>query len=117
MCSIRAVAVCIVSRGDEVFLARNHDSVKEDVYYRPLGGGIEFGEHSRDTVLCEFREELGAELKNACYLCTLESIFICEGKPAHEIFQVYEADFEDESWYSASPHLSRIVPSSLSGSR
>ena len=107
---IRAVAVCVVSSADRVFVVRNYDLVKGETYYRPLGGGIEFGEHSRDAVLREFREEIGAELENVRHLCALENIFALEGELAHEIVQVYEARFADESWYAAPPLPVRDSP-------
>lgn len=107
---IRAVAVCVVSNAGKIFVVQNYDSVKEETYYRPLGGGIEFGEHSRAAVLREFREEIGAELENVRRLCALENIFTLEGEPAHEIVQVYEADFADESWYAAPPMSVRDSP-------
>ncbi|PFG11923.1 NUDIX domain-containing protein [Bacillus sp. es.036] len=37
-------------------------------YYRPLGGNIEFGEHSKVTVVREYKEELGIEVDVNQYL-------------------------------------------------
>jgi 8-oxo-dGTP pyrophosphatase MutT (NUDIX family) len=64
-----------------------------------LGGGIELGEHSRDTILREIREELGAVVTNLVPLGVVESIFMYLGKQRHEIVFVYDGQFEDASLY------------------
>lgn len=59
---IRPVALCAVRSGERVLLAHGFDSAREERFYRPPGGTIEFGERAADAVRREFREELGAEL-------------------------------------------------------
>ena len=76
-----------------------YDPVKDQHFYRPLGGGIEFGEQSRDTAIREMQEELGAEICNLRYLGTLENIFTYDGTPGHEIVLIYDADFTDPAMY------------------
>jgi 8-oxo-dGTP pyrophosphatase MutT (NUDIX family) len=39
-------------------VAHGHDSVKSEDFYRPLGGGIEFGELSEAALRREIKEEL-----------------------------------------------------------
>ncbi len=72
-------------------------STKE--FARPLGGGIDFGEHSRDAVVREIREELGAEITDVEFVCMMESIYIYLGEPGHEIVFVYDGRFVDEHLY------------------
>lgn len=107
---IRSIAICVIRQDEKIFVTDGYDSVKGTSYHRPLGGGMEFGEHSRETVLREFREELGAELENVRYLCTLENVFTLEGRTGHEIVQVYEADFIDESWYRVESARVQVGP-------
>jgi ADP-ribose pyrophosphatase YjhB (NUDIX family) len=96
---IRPIAICVFRRGDMIFVGDGYDTVKREVFYRPLGGAIKFGEHSRDAVVREIREEIGQEITDLCYLGTLENIFTCDGQPGHEIVQVYRADFADSTMY------------------
>ncbi len=96
---VRPVAICVVRRGDDIFVAEGFDSVKQAHFYRPLGGTIEFGEYAHETVKREFLEEIGRELVGVRYLCTLENIFEHQGNPGHEIVRVYEGRFVDRGVY------------------
>lgn len=59
---IRPVALGVPFRNEhEVLLARHHDDVANHDFYRPLGGGVEFGEPSEEAVRREFQEELGVD--------------------------------------------------------
>lgn len=69
------------------------------VYYRPIGGTIEFGEKSSETIKREFHEELGAEIEIKSYITCLENIFKIEESIGHEITQVYEVAFKDLTLY------------------
>lgn len=109
---IRTVAICIIQKNDSLFLMECHDSVKKETYYRPLGGGIEFGERGEQAVRREFEEEIGAELKNITYLTSIENLYTLEGKPGHEIVLVFKADLVDPAFYDVQerPIIENGVP-------
>ncbi len=98
---IRAVALAVVRRGDEILVFEGWDVTKQETFYRPLGGGIEFGEPAAAAVRRELREELGVELSNVELLGVLENIFTAFGGPGHEIVFVYTADVVDPEIYTA----------------
>jgi 8-oxo-dGTP pyrophosphatase MutT (NUDIX family) len=87
---IRPLAICVFRNHDRILVAEGYDPVKLQTFYRPLGGGIEFGESSEETVRRELREEIGAEVSWLKYLGTVENFFIFNGIPGHEIVQVYD---------------------------
>jgi 8-oxo-dGTP pyrophosphatase MutT (NUDIX family) len=97
---IRVLALGIIWRGNELLLMKGYDPSKRQTFYRPLGGGVEFGESARDALIREFAEELGAELVNIHYLETLENVFTFNGQPGHEILLLFQADFADEALYA-----------------
>lgn len=97
---IRPLAICLFTRGDKILVAEGQDSVKGQTFYRPLGGGIEFGEYGYQTVARELREELGVEARDIRYLFTLENIFVYQGQKGHEIVLVYDGRLADESLYA-----------------
>ena len=96
---VRPIAICVLRRGPEILVFEARDSSANETFYRPLGGGVEFGELGETAVVREIREEIGAEIVNVRYLATLENIFELEGSPAHEIVLVYEADFAGSDVY------------------
>jgi ADP-ribose pyrophosphatase YjhB (NUDIX family) len=96
---LRPLALGIFRQGDRVFVTKGYDPVKDQVFYRPLGGAIEFGERGADTVAREIKEEIGAQVTDLRYLTTLENIFTNGGEPGHEIILLYEGTFVDPSWY------------------
>jgi 8-oxo-dGTP pyrophosphatase MutT (NUDIX family) len=96
---IRPLAICIFSYNHSILVFEGYDPIKNQTFYRPLGGGIEFGETSAAALVREVREELGAEIGQLHYLGTLESIYIYNGQAGHEIVQIYDAQFIEPMLY------------------
>ena len=87
------------SASDRLFISQGYDAVKQDYFYRALGGGIDFGESSEVALHREFQEELQAEITNLKYLGCLENIFTFGGNSGHELIQLYRCDFVDPKFY------------------
>jgi 8-oxo-dGTP pyrophosphatase MutT (NUDIX family) len=85
--------------GIRIFVSEGYDPVKQQTFYRAMGGGVEFGETSLDALKREFQEEIQAELTNIRYLGCLENIFTFNGQPGHEMIQLFESDFVDAKFY------------------
>ena len=96
---IRPIVICLFREGERILVSDAFDYSKGEYFCRPLGGGIEFGEHSRDAMLREIREEVNAEVENLRLLGVLESLFMYEGTRGHELVFVYDAEFTDGSLY------------------
>jgi 8-oxo-dGTP pyrophosphatase MutT (NUDIX family) len=96
---IRVLALGLIRDGDRTFLSEGYDRVKQQTFYRALGGGVDFGETSYDAVQREFQEELQAELTNIKYLGCIENLFMYRGQQGHEIIQLYQCDFVDKKFY------------------
>jgi 8-oxo-dGTP pyrophosphatase MutT (NUDIX family) len=97
--AVRAIAICVFRHNNRILAAEGFDSIKQQMFYRPLGGTIEFGEHSSETVRRELMEELSAEVTDLRYLGTLENVFIFEAEKGHEIVLVYDGAFVDRTLY------------------
>ena len=84
-------ALGILMRGRQILVERfeGAHSKGTGVYFRPIGGTIEFGEYSRQTIVREYFEELRVE--NLCFeylqprqhipyrhfpICLLQSLFV-----------------------------------------
>jgi 8-oxo-dGTP pyrophosphatase MutT (NUDIX family) len=96
---IRAIALGIIEHEGRIFVARGYDTVKQEEFYRALGGGIDFGETSDMTLKREFQEEVQATVTNLQYLGCVENLFTYQGQPGHEIIQFYRCAFADPQFY------------------
>jgi 8-oxo-dGTP pyrophosphatase MutT (NUDIX family) len=99
---VRPISIGILRRGNSILAHRGYDPVKQQTFYRPLGGMIEFGETAAQALAREFMEEIGEEVVNPCYLFTVENLFVCNGKPGHEIVLIFQAEFANPAAYEAS---------------
>jgi 8-oxo-dGTP pyrophosphatase MutT (NUDIX family) len=98
---IRPLAICVFRHNDRILVAEGYDSVKDEYFYRPLGGGIEFGESSVETICRELMEELNAEVdrESLKYLGAVENIFHFNGIPGHEIVLIYDGALKESGLY------------------
>lgn len=96
---IRPISICLFRHGNRILLHEGFDTVKQNYYYRPLGGGIEYGESSEAAILREIHEEIGVEAENLNLIGIIENIFTYEGEQGHEIVFVYDGEFSDKALY------------------
>lgn len=96
---IRPIAICVFRNHNRILVCDLYEPATNRHFYRPVGGGIEFGETSVQALYREVREELDAEIHNPQLLGTLENIFLYDGQQGHEIVFVYDARLVNEALY------------------
>jgi len=99
MPTIRPIALAVPRRGEDLLVLEKHDPTKGQTFYRPLGGGIEFGETAELAVCRELREELAVELLDVRRLGVLENIFHGFGRDGHEIAFIFGCRLVDQAVY------------------
>ena len=101
MNQIRPIAICVFRNNDRILVAEGYDHVKDEYFYRPLGGGIEFGETSAETVCREMMEELNVEVEKESlrYLGAVENIFHFNGTAGHEIVMIFDGALKASGLY------------------
>jgi len=106
---VRPLAICVFRNRDRILVNQGYDPIKDQHFYRPLGGGIEFGETSLDTVCRELMEELNVEVERDSlqYLGTVENIFTFNGTVGHEILLIYDGAFKEPGLYEQSVIVGR----------
>lgn len=98
--NIRVIALALIQRSDgAMLLSPGTDSVKNETFYRLLGGGVHFGETGSEALRREFMEELGEEITISPLLLTAENIFTFEGERGHQIMLMYKCAFMNENLY------------------
>ena len=99
MNQIRPIVICVFHKNGRILVFEGYDPSKEQTYYRPLGGGIEFGESGEVAVRREIKEELHSEITELKHLGFLENIFVYNGMPHHEIVMVYDGLLREAGLY------------------
>lgn len=97
--NLRVLALALIKHQDKFLVCPGFDKLTKRRHYRLLGGGIEFGEDSRQTLRREIREELGLEISVKNLLSVEENRFVFNGLSAHEIIFLYEASFRSAKAY------------------
>ena len=92
---IRPVVLGIVTKNNKLLVGEGYDKIKNQTFYRCLGGGIEFGEKSFEALKREFQEEIQADIIVKDFLGISENIFVFNGKKGHELVILYKAEMKD----------------------
>ena len=95
---IRPIALGLAIKNNKVLVSEGYDKVKDQTFYRCLGGGIEFLEKSDEALKREFKEEIGADVTVKDFLGLEENIFTFNGKNGHELIFVYTVDVKDSDY-------------------
>ena len=95
---IRPIVLGIVKEDNKVLVSKGYDRIKNETFYRSIGGGIEFLENSRDALKRKFKEELNIEISVGDFLSISENIFTYNGKNAHELILFYDVEIKDEDY-------------------
>ncbi len=101
---IRVKALGWIEDGDDIFVVSMVDTV-DGVYYRPIGGSVEYGETGKQAVKREFLEELNTEIEVTGEPLFLENIFTCNGKHGHEIDLIFPAKLVNKAFYERKSYL------------
>jgi 8-oxo-dGTP pyrophosphatase MutT (NUDIX family) len=86
---IRVLALALLLWRDHLLCAEGYDTVKQQTFYRPLGGGVEFGEYAEQAVCRELLEEIAMPVEVLACLGTNENLFTYQGSPGHEVVFEY----------------------------
>lgn len=95
---IRPIALGVAIKNNKLLVSEGYDKVKDQTFYRCIGGGIEFLEKSEVALKREFMEELGVEIKVHDFLGISENIFTYEGKNGHELVLFYAVEIDDSDY-------------------
>jgi ADP-ribose pyrophosphatase YjhB (NUDIX family) len=95
---IRPVVLGVLVRDNKLLVSEGYDKVKNQKFYRCIGGGIEFLERSDVALKREFKEEIGADVFVGNFLGLSENIFTYNGKNGHELVLFYSVSMEDSDF-------------------
>lgn len=97
---IRPNALIIIRHNNFVLASPGKDTTKKEEFYRLLGGGIEMGELSYETIKREIKEEINGTIINEKFLRVIENIYEYDSQKGHEITFLFEGDIQEDSLYN-----------------
>jgi ADP-ribose pyrophosphatase YjhB (NUDIX family) len=86
---IRVLALAVLLWRDHLLCAKGYDTVKQQTFYRPLGGAVEFGERAEEAAARELLEEVAMPIEVRACLGVTENLFTYQGRPGHEVVFEY----------------------------
>jgi 8-oxo-dGTP diphosphatase len=86
MFSIRVYGILI---GENKQVLVSDEIIRGDYYTKFPGGGLEFGEGTRDCLKREFKEEMDLEVRVGDHIYTTDYFQISAFNPAHQIISIY----------------------------
>ena len=75
---IRPIVLGIIIKNDKVLVSEGIDTVKNQIFYRALGGGIEFLETAPIALIREFSEKIDIDITVLKKIDVVENIFVKE---------------------------------------
>ena len=95
---IRPIALGLAIKNNKILVSEGFDKVKNETFYRCLGGGIEFLEKGKEALKREFLEEINVDIIVKDFLGISENIFTYQGRKAHELILFYSIEISDENY-------------------
>lgn len=95
---IRPIALGLAIKNNKLLVSEGFDKVKNETFYRCLGGGIEFLEKGEEALRREFLEEINVDIIVKDFLGISENIFTYQGKKAHELILFYSIEIPDKNY-------------------
>lgn len=99
MPNIRPIVLCLFEHDNSLLLQEFWHPHHHHFYYRPLGGGIEFGEPASVALRREMREEIRSEISEPELLGVFENLFLFGSDQKHEVVFLYKARLMQEELY------------------
>ena len=95
---IRPIALGLAIKNNKLLVSEGFDKVKNEAFYRWLGGGIEFLGKGKEALKREFLEEINVDIIVKDFLGISENFFTYQGKKAHELILFYSIEIPDKNY-------------------
>lgn len=96
---IKVKTLCLFHKDGKILASRGLNKVTNQVFYRLLGGGLDFFEKGEAGIRREIQEELHSEIENLQFIDVIENIFSHEDWRGHEIIFLYSGDLARKELY------------------
>ena len=108
---IQNVALGLIIKDSSILTYSVKDKISKDIFYRLIGGHIDFGEDSKVALSREFREEIDQEIKVVKQLDVFENIYFYNGNDCHEFVSLFLVEFLNKDIYELDSIIGKEGPS------
>ena len=95
---IRPIVLGVARKNNKILVSEGYDKIKDEIFYRCIGGGIDFLENSEDALKREFKEEVKKDINVGKFLGICENIFTYNGDKGHELILFYDVNIKDADY-------------------
>ncbi|MBI4836773.1 MAG: NUDIX domain-containing protein [Candidatus Abawacabacteria bacterium] len=97
---IKVKALCLFHKDGKILASRGINKITNQVFYRLLGGSLNFFETGEAGIRREIKEELHSEIDNLHFIDVVENIFTHEDWRGHELIFLYSGDLVRQELYA-----------------
>lgn len=72
-------------------------TTKDNIKYELPGGHVQIGENTRETIIREFKEEIGIDVNVDQFVASYESFYKYNGNDIQQIQMIYKISYKDKS--------------------
>lgn len=91
--------MCVFEYNGKTLAAKGNDKAKGEIFYRVLGGGLNFDESAENGVRREIKEELDCEVENLKLIDVFENRYTYGGVRGHDVIFLYTGALSNKSLY------------------
>lgn len=97
--TIRVVALAVAIHANRAFLFEGQDPASGEVFYRPIGAAVQFGQRAMTAARRAVERDMSTEFLGARQLDVLENVYERGGETQHEICFCFAGAFADRQVY------------------
>lgn len=101
----RVTLICLFYWENKILVYENYDKESDEMFYRCIGGGLDFGESLEKGLRREVLEEIGYGIEQIVPIGVANEVKDWKGKRHHAVYLIYDARFSERTAYTTEPFM------------
>lgn len=99
---VREISISLIRKDNQILVYQRNDDISGRLFFRLVGGCIEYGETPENALKREFFEELSLDIEQVVLLEKFQSVFTFNGFERHEVVHLFDSSFVNKDIYNQS---------------